>query len=296
MTPEEQAADDARVAAETAEREEAEAFEKSFAPEPTTLTTETPAPVVKVEEPEPVTVPEPVPEVKYAQITEQQLSDILSTAHSVEEIKAALEKTRNDAFGEMGGLKRTLKQLQEATPAGEPIVVSAEDLAELKEEFPEMTDKMAKGLTRVLAKVKGTGKAAVLDQAALDAAMATKLAEGRETITKEQAIERLTDKHENWREIIGPKDSPTEFRTWLKTQEAAYAATVLETWNPREVAKAIDKFQEHQKKKPAPPAPKPGSRAARLEEAVPSRGNPTPATPREQTEQEAMVAGFSTGR
>jgi hypothetical protein len=109
------------------------------------------------------------------------------------------------------------------------------------------------------------------------------------------AIERLTDLHEDWRTVVGPAESHTPFRQWLATKGLEYQEQVLDSWNPREVAKALKEFKSLTPPKPS--APKgPSTRSQLLAEAVPARGgSPAPVRPREKTEKEAFAEGFANG-
>lgn len=236
-------------------------------------------------------------------LPESQLRDLLTKVNSVDEIRAAIEKLRGDAFGKVGGLERTLKQLQEATPAGQAIEVSASDLAELESEFPGLNlgPSLAKGLTRVLSKFKGTGAPVVgITPEELQAHLnvrAQQDAEFREEERKRQAAERLTDLHEDWQHVIGPVNSQTEFRTWLKGQGAEQETAFLSSWDPRFIAKTLTKFKSA---KQAPPiVPKPATsgkdpRTQRLAEAVPAKGGGmAPAKSKVNEEELAFEAGYS---
>lgn len=321
MTDVEQKAEEARLAeearvkeeqdaAEKLAKEEAEAnaaFESGFTGKPIEPTGDaTPAGEIEEEPEKPEVKPAPVVELpKLAQITEVQFQSLMANAKTVEDVKSAMEKRFNDAFGKMGGLERTLKQIQDATPVGQAISVSDEDLAELKTEFPDLTANLAKGLTRVLGKMKGTAPAPTFDPASIDervnSLVEARVSQEREATLKAVAVERLTDRHENWREIIGPKDSTTPYRQWLAAQDPVYQATVLDSWDARVISKSIDAFhtfeKEKQKKKPASPKPN-GSdaRNQRLAEAVLPKGNAAPSKPQQLTAEEEFEAGFKSGR
>lgn len=284
-------------------KEETEAFESGFTGTVVTPT-ETPA-NEKAEEPEPkveaaVAPAEPVVPAPVS-LSDAQIKELLAKVGTVDELKGGLEKLRGDFFGKAGGLERTLKQLQESTPIGQPIEVKAEDLAELEAEFPGLNlgPSLAKGLTRVLGKLKGTGTATPgLTPEEIDARIAAKSKADAAAMIEEErkrnAAERLTDLHEDWQTVIGPPDSQTEFRTWLKGQGAEKEQTFLSSWDPRYIAKTLTTFKESKKVVPKP-QPKPGgSRAQRLAEAIPAKGGAPPATPvKRNEEEEAFAEGFA---
>lgn len=219
---------------------------------------------------EPVVV-EAAPE-EYVQVKKSEWDQVLAQTAAVQELKQEMGKRFDTTFGKMGGLERTLTQLQQATPAGQPVVVTEEDLAELTADgFPDLTKSMAAGLTRVLSKLKGTGPSEPVDvvgqvQPLITQAIEAQRQEYAEALQRER-LERLTDLHENWREIAGTKDSQTPYRQWLSTQPDG--AKVLESDDPRVVGKSITAFLASQKRTPAASTT---GRSQRLAEAVPARG------------------------
>lgn len=282
-----------------AEAEAEKAFAEGFEAKPTE--TVTPPVAEKTPEAEPEKVVEETPKVvepSFAKITDAQWQEVFSKSRSVDAVSAAVEKARSDAFGKIGGLERTIKELQAATPVGQALEVSAKDLEELQKDFPDLTDNLAKGLTRVLSRFKGTAPVAE-DPAAFDArvnsVVEARLSAAREASVKERAVERLTDRHPDWQEVVGPKDSTTEFRRWLIGQDEIYHAKILASNNPVEVSQAIDKFKEYtEKKKTKPAAQVSQSRRERLEEAVPAKGGSTsPGKSREQTAEEQFAEGYA---
>jgi hypothetical protein len=305
MTPEEQAALDSQVAA--AAKEEELAFNAGFEGPETTSTDEDPPtePIVPAEPEAGVTTdievpptPEP-PAPVYAQILADEYKEVLTKARSVDEIRAGMEKLRGDAFGKLGGLERTLKQIQESEASGAPIEVSQEDLKEIEAEYPDLSKSLQTVLTRVLGKVKAGRSAAPLTPeqlaAAVDPIVTQRVEADREAYRKEQALERLTDRHEDWREVIGAPGTSTEYRKWLSTQDKAYAHQILSSQDPREIAKSLDKF------KAIPKAPvkvqTQTTRSQRLAEAIPAKGGGSaPAAKRASTEEDEFNAGYAERR
>jgi len=244
----------------------------------------------------------PPVEEESPKISAKQFQDLVSKASTVDEIKSAVEKLRGDAFGKLGGLERTIRQLQDSTAVGEPIVVSAEDLAEVNAEYPDMGKTLAKDLTKILSKLKGTGAKSVTPEAVMEQ-LNPLLQQRDEAVRKavkdevrqEIAIERLTERHENWREIVGAKGSNTEWRQWVAKQPAEYATEVLNSWNPAVVGKSIDKFLETKAK--APKVTPPSTRSERLAEATPAKGGSgAPHKPKALTPEEEFEAGYASAR
>lgn len=250
-----------------------------------------------VESPEVST--EPVVQVPTVpKLSDEEIRSLLTKVGTVDELRASLEKLRGDAFGKVGGLERTLKQLQEGTSFGQPIEVKPEDLAELESEFPglNLTSSLAKGLTRVLGKMKAGGTApSVLSKEEVDSQIASRIEEER----KKNAVDRLSDMHEDWQAVVGPPDSATEFRTWLKAQGPEKEQAFLASWDPRHLGKRISEFKESKKaattsRVSATPARPANSRAQRLAEAVPIRGGGVAVPKGKVNEDEAAFdAGFA---
>lgn len=273
------------------------AFGSGYSGEPTPTPTESTPPVAETPPTTPETPPAPEPVV----ITKEDWSKIQAEAASIADLRQDITKRFDTTFGKMGGLERTLTQLQQNTPVGQPIVVTEDDLQELKNEgFPDLTSSLAKGLTRILSKFKGTGPVTIPEpidvKAQVEPFIQERLQAAKAEWRQETAIERLTDLHPNWRDIAGPEGSQTEYRQWLATQPDG--AKVLESDNPREVARSLTAFLEQKKaaETPKPPA-KPATRSQRLAEAVPAKGGS--GAPPGQTlpsEEEQFEVGFKTGR
>lgn len=261
-----------------------------------------PADEVKTaDEPEVRTEPvkEPVVEPKIVQLTEEKYQELLAQAGTISEVKTALEQLKGKTFGTIGGLERTLTELKSAISSGKPVELAAEDLAELREVYPEMTAELEKGLGRILGKVKGGS--APLDAAALEPMVKplieTAVQTAKEEVRRESALERLAERHPKWSEMVGLEGSATPFRTWLKgTKTPEQQAAIMDTWNPKQAGDVIDEFLEHQKKTTVPPKkPDTEGRRSRMEQGVQPRGS-APPVPKTPTVDDAFNEGFKTGR
>lgn len=280
--------------------EESAAFESGFSGATETPTETAPPAAQTTETPEPVVAAPVAPAM--VQVTEAQYNDLLAKVNTVDDLKGSIEKLRGDAFGKVGGLERTLKQIQEATPVGQAIEVKAEDLAELEKEFPGLNlgPSLAKDLTRVLSKFKGTGTVTpgltpeqiTAQFEAERARIATQFEEER----KQRVAERVGDRHEDWREVIGEPDKPSEFRTWLKGLGAEKEQEFLSSWDPRLITATLTTFKER-KKTPETPKPSTTTRTQRLAEAIPAKGGGIPPVKSKKSEEEAAFEeGFASNR
>ena len=293
------------------EKESAAAFDSGFLEETEDAPTENAPPANEVEpiveqkadEPAPkqdVPAPPAVPA-----LTDAQLQEILAKVKTVDQFGAVVEKLRGDAFGKIGGLERTLKQILEQNPSGQPIEVKPEDLKGIEAEFPglNLAPVLAKDLTAVLSKMKGAGVAQKgLSQDEIDAMVNTRVNERVQKVEqariddfKQIQADRLTDMHEDWEAVIGPEGSQNEFRTWLKANKPSEEKAFYESWNARFIGKFLTEFKKSKEKKPEPVKvdPKP-ARTQRLAEAVPAKGGGVaPEKPKRSEEEDAFDAGFT---
>jgi hypothetical protein len=244
-----------------------------------------------------------VAEVKLATPSEREFQDLVRKANGVDDIRALAEKVRDTTNGRVGSLEQMIKKLQETTPTGQSVVATPEDFAEIGKDMPDHAKMLADGLTRVLSKFKGTGSTAPAEtpeafnervNQAADERLAKRDAE-REATAQSEARSDLGVAHPDWETVVGPKDSTTEFRTYLKTQPALYEKHILGTNDAYILSEALTKFKDVQdaKKKPKPPVVN-TARHDRLREAVQVRGGAAPLnTNREKSDLEQFAEGFT---
>lgn len=252
--------------------------------------TETPAGNEQTQTPEPAeAAQEPAPPPKLAQITEDQYAELLARAAAVDELKAGLDKKVDTAFGKIGEINRLIASLQQSTPAGEAISLNDDDLAELSSEFPEIAAMTAKGLNRVLSRLKGTGGTSPDIESIVQQRLAPVM-EALPTRVEAMVSEKLLAKeHGDWRAIVGKPDEKTEYRAWLSTQPAEYQQTVSETYDSVVIGESLTRFEEARKKAEAA-----NQRKSRFEAAATPRGMPGN-TPLESDETAGFRAAFSSG-
>lgn len=222
--------------------------------------------------------PDDVPAPEFVQLTKESHQQLLDGVAQIDTIKAALEERFGKVFGTMGGLQRTLKQIQDATPSGQAVELSNEDLKELAEDFPELTDKMLTGLNRAMSKLKGTGPA--FDEAKMGTLIESRV----QKIREDSALEVMDLVSAGWRDTV---NSP-EYREWLAAQPADYQAKINDTWSPSLMQGSITKFKEAQAAKPKASA---NARPDRFAAAVVPRGagGHSPST----SEDDDFLAGFN---
>ena len=247
--------------------------------------TQAAAPVVAaVAEPvvaEPVAV---APKPKYAKVTEEQLASIVAQA-------ADSQRKFDQAFGKIGGLQQMIDALKSSTVAGEQVAISAEDFAELKAEYPELTELTVKGMNKALGKMKGTG--AAVGPAQLEQLVQQRLAAETPKITQaiEQSVELrlLKRSHGDWKEVVA---SP-EYNTWLAKQPETVRTAATTSWDSDITIPIISSFKESRKADKAQTTQAVSTRQQRLEAGINPRGTgghaPGP------TEDDDFHAGFNSG-
>lgn len=223
----------------------------------------------------------------------QKTQDVLAT------LQAQVKRGLDEAHGKIGGLQQLVQQLKTATPKGQKIQVTAEDFAELKQDFPELAEMQLKGLNRVLEKLVGTGASDPQQptQPIQPSPPPVDVPAIRQQIIEDIKREELTDDHPDWREIVGlPKadgEAPpnTEFRQWVATKPKEEQEKIWSSWNPRFLAKTITDFKQS-KQQPKPTADA-DARRQRLQSAVVPKGaGGGTGGGSAQTEEQAFLEGF----
>lgn len=235
---------------------EAEAVEQAFsegfgASSPTAGATPSPATEVPAGGRAQAAVPvaEPTPETtspEYAQVTKEEAESFRRAVGDVKDLRAMVEKQFGTAFGNLGGLKRAIDQLQAMTPTGQPLSVSDEDFAELKEEFPDLTALTVKGLNRVLGKLKGSGPPASAASALPPEVAEEIVAKAAAQADQKTAVRLLSWFRPDWREVVGSPSDTTAYRAWLGTLAPERQIELLDTWDATVIHDSIEEFVEAQ--------------------------------------------------
>lgn len=268
--------------AETAAAEEA-AFVQSFGGTPTEET-----PPAAEEDEDGTAQNEPASsEGQTPAMTAEQYETALAKMAEIDGLKSAVEKLQSTAFGRLGGLERTLRELQATTPAGQAISVTKDDFAEMAKEYPDLVDFTVTGFNRVLSKVKGTGE---FDPKAFE----QKVTERVTQETQQIKLDLMDSVREDWREVVNSEP----YKQWLATQPAEYQTQVLDSWSPRTVLGSIKSFETATTPPvtPAAPDPTPPTRSRRLAAAVAPKSAGGTGSPTAKTEDDYFNEGFTTGR
>jgi hypothetical protein len=174
--------------------------------------TETPAVPEPTPAPTPTSTPAPTaapvaPE--YVQIQRGEWERVSKSAAKIDEIEATFGKIRDQAFGKIGGLERTIAELQKATPQGAAVELTDDDFADMKAQYPELADYTRKAFEKVMGRLKGTGGKPI------DAEAITKMVtEQIEPVRRELAGTTLAAVFPTWKKDVNGE----EFGKWIAGQ------------------------------------------------------------------------------
>lgn len=255
-----------------------DAFREGFSGTPAELEAATETPTVEEAPAEPAQEPAPVVEPKLAAVTEDQLKQLLDGMTRIDKIESESKQHYDKVMGSVGGLQQFVKELRDATPAGQTVQISSADLEELHAEFPEMAELTAKGLNRVLSKIKGTGAPAIKPDD-LKTLVQTESASLVQAALDERELSRLAKKEKGWREIVGDPLSQTPYRQWLAQQPADYQSSINHSKDADEILESITAFKQAGEK----PSATPSDRERRLKAAVPLKSANGPGTVSEES-------------
>lgn len=210
-----------------------------------------------VEEPKPEPQPEPEPPKATEQtpppatvfgLTEDQFRNELNRLAHLENNLRLLSQDLN---GKYGRLNQVMQTLQQSTPAGEPVELTADDLAALKGEYPELAGIVAKDLNAALKKagMRGTAPAVQVQQQGINQEDFDRLVNERvqhvaidlqNTFDQKLDIARLDFQHPDRFEV---QESP-EWGKWLQHKGDQYKQELETTWDLHKVNAGLHEFKK----------------------------------------------------
>lgn len=223
---------------------------------------------------------------EFVQVTKADFDKLMAAAARIDEINATTEKQRDQVFGKLGGIERTLQQLQQSQP------VSDEDMAQLREAYPDLADLSLFQKLRAGADVSGM-------QERVEAAVA----EANERTRRAFETRLLTRDHPDWKQVVGVPEKAgdpipdTEYRRWLSAQPEDYRNQVGSVWDADVVGESIRRFKEQAKAAAKADGERRARDAAaeqrrsRLAAAVPAKGDAVPAV----ADTDPFLAGYTSG-
>jgi molecular chaperone GrpE (heat shock protein) len=193
-----------------------------------------------------------------------QLKDLMTRVERIPE----LEKRLRDEGGRYGALKQQLEQLQqkiaESTTSREVAANTAdakELMKDLRDEFPELADKLEGAFSRVMATKGG------IDQGGIDKLVSERLAAEREAArasSDEKSFKQILEFHPDFEQTV----NLPEFATWKETLHPRLRARLDTSTDPFFVADQVDSFKEWQKSKAEGKETAPAAPSKRLADAV----------------------------
>ncbi|MFZ6757979.1 hypothetical protein ACO0K9_12290 [Undibacterium sp. Ji50W] len=193
-----------------------------------------------------------------AGLTEQQIAGLLGEIPKY-------RKQIDHLAGNNGKLNAAIQRLQQEVPRGQAVTVNDEDLAEMREIFPELADLTKGALNKILGKLntRGTGPG---NDSTSDSSNGKTKAAGRTpddyvALAKKAALEVASSERVNthvellhglnpgWDQIIGLPDvdgrlPQTDYRRWLAAQPVAYQTKMHNSNNAFEIGASIKAYQQ----------------------------------------------------
>lgn len=219
------------------------------------------------------TPPEPI-------LTSEQAQSLITQVSRIPE----LEKRLRDEGGRYGALKQQIDQLNQrmtTTSTKTENEVNSSDaselLSDLREEFPELADKLQGAFSRVMATKGGAINQGDVDQ----------IVSARMQIEKQAEIEKakssLSEAHPDWKQVI---EKP-EYADWIKTLPPRMTARIASSIDPFFAAEMLDQHKEWLISKTKRQQAKPVEPSRRLANAVMPNG--TSSAPQGEPDKKAAI-------
>ena len=211
---------------------------------------------------------EPAPE--YVQLTKAERDELMG-------LRDQAQKQFGTAFGKIGGIERTLQQLN----SGAQVEISQEDIDALKDDFPPLAAALEK--VRNLRALPGGGMDP--DQ------LANLVNEKVSAVEQKFELRLLAKDHPDWKQI----DGDPAFGAWVAAQPDEFKqnlAQASKAYDSEVVSEAMTKFKQSRKAAPAT-APTPDRASAfrnRAQAGVTPRGVGGNAAPNATDD---LMAGFT---
>lgn len=244
-------------------------FAAGFDDDTTATPTETPA-AQGADTEQQANVPAEPAAPEYAQFTKEERDELMA-------LREQAQKQFGTAFGKIGGIERTLQQLN----SGAQVEISQEDIDALRSDgFEPLAVALEK--VRGLRALPGAG----VDQEQIDALVNQRVS----AVEQKFELRLLAQAHPDWKQI----DADPAFAAWVAAQPDEFKQGLVKAsteFDSAVVSDAMSKFKQSRKAAPATPAADPASaRRSRMSAAVTPRGVGGPAAPNAT---EDLMAGFN---
>lgn len=213
----------------------------------TTTSTETPGTSEEVSQPAVIEAPA----VEYVQLTKAERDDLMA-------IRASQEKSFGTAFGKIGGIERTLQQLQ----GGAQVDISQEDIDALRDDFPPLAAALEK--VRSMRALPGAG----MDENRLNEMVQQRIAPALSAVEQKFELRLLAKDHPDFQQI----DADPAFAAWVNAQPDEFKASLAKAsadYDSATVSDAMTRFKAARK----PGQSQDSARRSRLQAAVTPRGS-----------------------
>lgn len=216
--------------------------------------------------------PEPAPEPEY---TPEQIKEAFEKLSALE-TEVASRKARDDKVnGALGFLTNAVRELK-AQPGRQPAKLNADSFKKLKEAYPELAEALSEDLGEVI----GGGS---VDEEAI----ANKAAERAAETVKKAELDRLSDDHPDWRDVVKSEGFAKFRAAWTPELQEKFDSS----WNASFVGKRITEFKEAQAKAQA----QANASERNLRRSIPARGV-TVAHTANLSDEERFARGFKRAR
>lgn len=186
--------------------------------------------------------------------TQEELDALKEKANKADEWKKALDTQSGTYGGRLRAMQQEIEDLKKAKPPEQPKQYTADDLKNLKEQFPELADLFAKDMSGLMPQQQPDNSDAVKQlQEKFEAER-----QAREAAELDRAVKRLTKAHPDYREIATFQlNQDTGLRTWkdmnfanwLVNQSEDVVNTVLNSNDPDDLSDVISSYKQSIKPK-----------------------------------------------
>ena len=180
-----------------------------------------------------------------AGMTEDELKAVLEKAKQVDVINDRLKQTHDSAFGRIGILEQTIKELKASRTAAPKITKETFKALSAYLEDDEMADALAKDFGDV--QFGSTEQSAPFDMEIVNQAINEAMDKRLYDAQRQNEIKLLTVAHPDWRSI----NNSDEFEAWKKSLPAEQQTLLNSTWESEVLAKAMTDYKSWTAKKQA---------------------------------------------
>ena len=218
-------------------------------------------------------------------VTKDKFDKLLKSVEVAEAASRRAQEGLEKAFGHIGNQGETIRQMQALNSKSGHGTLTAEDLAELSENYPEIAEPLLKAYTKARARAQVQPTPRPPAQPPQQAGITNDVANAMvEEATYRVESNMLNKRYPDWQEKV---QLGTPFRKWLEKQPEDYRKQTEATTSPTELIEAFDRFNKQAVVK----VKKKASREAKLKRAEVSKGD-RQSTARLKSDQQQLEDGF----